>query len=1145
MTTEFFHCHTHSEYSLLDGSTRVKDMPAIAKEHGQSAVGITDHGTLSGALKFWKASKEHGVKSVFGVEAYVTPDLKDKTKDSSTNHLILLAQNRTGLENLFALSQIGWTQGFYRKPRIDHQALEKHSEGLICLSACMAGEVARAMELSSEEASKRGLEIPQHFSRYIITDEAVEKIKMYQKIFGDRYYLEVQPGNPQELNAYLHLLAEDLGIKPVVTVDSHYDHCSSKADEELILIMQQLSGFKKSDRDFAHLMAEEAAREPTMMKRLNRLWPNRGLRFDHHDLHMMSRQEVVERMDAQGFFGNELADTTLEIAERCEQVDFATGVTYIPKVNKRYNSDDYLEALVWDGLESRGLADDPVYRDRIEEELRVIKGKKFSDYFLIVWDIYNEARRRNIYVGPGRGSAAGSLVCYCLRITNIDPIKYNLLFFRFLDPERPDWPDIDMDFEHRYRDEMKRYVEEKYGERYSLSTYTQFKAKGTVASICKAFGMKEADIRSVTKHFESLDELENSEVEALKRFRAKHPEVLSIAKKLEGQVYQHGMHAAGVVIADRPMWKIAPIESRTDPEDKSQRVPVVGFDMGDAEEVGLIKFDFLGLTNLTVIHDAIDLIKERHGVEVDWENLEPNDPDVLKMLDAQNTVGVFQCESSQYRNLISEQGIDDFSDLVASNALVRPGAFETVAKDYIKRKHGREETTYPHPDMEPWLKDTYGLAVYQEQVMMYSVILGGFTQGEANKLRKIIGKKRDAAEFKPFYDKWIANAGAKIGEKEADRLWHEFEKHAGYSFNLSHAVSYSYISYVTAYLKYHYPIEYIYALIKWEKSDMGRMTYLLEARRLGIEVLPPDVNLSEKDMIVEGNSLRFGLSEIKQVGDTAALHIIEKRPFSSWAQWSESIVPRKCNSRVVESLVAVDALRSIPDAPHNSEAYKNYMEYLSYPVDLEHVADLGINFNPISDYDEDASGEYMVVCGVVKSIKRTSTYVRLELEDVSGKMTCFGSMDNDLSTGEVVMALVGDKTMLGYARVTGFKERRERGTLDGFESLLLGEGFKSVEPLYGWGIGKIGDSKSLVMPLSVRRITTKTGKKMAFAMITDGSSVLKLTIFPKTWEAIQHLIKEYEPICVRLESLRDGGWTINEDGIINARELMERRTNGK
>lgn len=1122
MTTDFAHLHAHSEYSLLDGKTRVTEMPLIAKSHGQSAIGLTDHGTLGGALKFWESAKEAEVKGIFGVEAYVTPDLKVKDKDSPTWHLILLAQNRQGLENLFALSKIAWIDGFYRRPRIDHNALDLHSEGIIALSACMASETSRALE-------KGDLIYPGP------TNEALEVLRRYQSIYGDRFYVELQPGNPRDLNACLSEMAEDLNLKTVVTVDSHYDHCSSKAHEEMLLTMQQISGFKKSDRDYAHLMFEEAKRETTLMNRINKLWPNRGLRFDHLELHLMNREEVVSRMNDQGFYGNDLADTSLEIAERCEQVEFKTGVNYLPKISKSFDSNEYLEALAWEGLEDRGLDKDPEYRKRLEFELGVIKDMDFSDYFLVVWDIINEARNRNIYVGPGRGSSAGSLVCYALKITNIDPIKYKLLFFRFLDPSRPDWPDIDMDFEHRGRDEMKDYVEEKYGERYSLCTYSQFRAKGLIASVGKVLGLKESEVRAATKHFSTMDEYESAD--ALKGFRAKHPEILPIARDFEGQISGTGMHAAGVVIANRPMETIVPIESRTDPDDKKLRVPVTGFDMDDAEKVGLLKFDFLGLANLSIVHDAIDLIKERHGIDIDWENLEPDDKDVLEMLNGRNTIGVFQMESGQFANLISDQGIHDFSDIYAANALVRPGAYETVAKSFTKRKHGLEDVDFPHEDVEEWLGDTYGLVIYQEQLMALSVVLGGFTWGEANILRKIIGKKRDAKEFEPFFNKWIENAGAKIGKAKAKKLWSDFEKHAGYSFNLSHSVAYSYISYVTAYLKYYYPLEYIYALLRNEKKAMTRMTYLLEAKRMGIKILPPDVNHSSQEMMVDGDALRFGLSDIKNVGFAAADHIIESRPFKNWDEWNDKIIARKCNSRVVESLVAVNAFSSIEGAPVNSSAEGNYMEYLNFPVDLDSVSSLGIEYDPIDKYEEGKG--HIVVCGVVKDIKRTSTYVKIELEDITGQLTCFGSMDNDLNKGEVIIALIGDKSMMGYARVDGFKERIESGNLDRFEKILLGRGFDTVEDLRGFGFGDLSSAKPMVIPLNIRRITTKTGKKMGFINVTDGSTIRRITVFPKTWEKLESSLIELHPICVKLGKLDDGGTVLND--AILAEELLDRQ----
>ena len=397
------HLHTHTEYSILDGYTSVTDLPRIAKEHGDPAVAQTDHGSLGGSLAFWKAGKEHDIKTMFGVETYVTTDIDVKDKDSPTWHLILIAMNQTGRNNLFAMSKIAWTRGFYRKPRVDHKTLAAHSEGVICISACMASQLARALESGTEKelGDNRWNADPK---------AAMDVARLYAGIFPDRYYIELQPGNPGILNEKLKLIADALKLPTVVTVDSHYDHCESKANEELLLTMQQVSGFKKSDRDFAHLQYEEAKREPTLMKRLRKLWPNKGLSFEKHELHLMTRDEVVDKMIAQGFDGVSLADTTLDIAERCEQVDFNTKKNYLPKLNANFDSAEWLRELVYDGLEARGVHKDPRYIERAEYELEVINSKGFNDYFLIVWDIYNEARKRNIYVGPGRGSAAGCVV---------------------------------------------------------------------------------------------------------------------------------------------------------------------------------------------------------------------------------------------------------------------------------------------------------------------------------------------------------------------------------------------------------------------------------------------------------------------------------------------------------------------------------------------------------------------------------------------------------------------------------------------------------------------------------------------------------------------------------------------------------------
>lgn len=1122
--TDFCHLHLHGEMSILDGNNRIKEIPKIGRDLGHGSIALTDHGTLSGSLRFLNACQEQDIHGILGVETYVTTDLDVKDKETPTWHLILLAKNMVGRTNLFRMSEIAWSQGFYKKPRVDHKVLAQHSEGIIALSGCQASETCKAIESGDNE-------------------RAIEALRGYRDIYRNDFYIELQPGNTPELNHKLADLGDHLSIRKTVTCDAHYSNKEFRGQEELLLIMQQVAGFKDSDKEYAKLMYDQSKQEPTLLKRLNVLWPNRKLRFDSLELHIMSRQEVVEKMNEQKFDGEELADSTLEIAAKCTPTSFATNINYLPKQHD--DPDSYLRELVMQGLRKKGLTVKQEYLSRANEELALLKDKGFANYFLIVWDIVREAKARNIYMSPGRGSAGGSLVAYALGITKLDPIKYKLLFFRFLDPSRNDWPDIDMDFEHTRRDEMKDYVKDKYLNAVTLCNFSEFQAKGLVRSLARALAIPLSEVNDVCKHFMTLEEYEAND--RTKSFRARHPEILGLAKQFEGQISGTGMHAAGVVMADRPLSEIIPIETRVDPEDKKRRVKVSAFDMEDAEKVNLIKFDFLGLNTLTAIHHCIDLIKERHNRSIDWENLEPNDPAVLATFNSANTTGIFQMESSAYRKLLLEMGVDNFNDLVASNALVRPGAYLTVAKDYISRKKGQTKITYPHDDVVEELQDTLGIYMYQDQIMQLAVKLGGFTWGESNKLRKIIGKKKDVKEFMPYYEAWMKRASEKIGTKEAEKMWSNFEKYSGYGFNLAHSTCYSYLGYVCGWLKYYYPLEYIYSLLKNEKKDTNRMTYLLEARRMGIKILPPSVNHSQKNMSVDGNSLRFGLEDVKQVGFAACEEIIKKRPFDSWEDFNERVAARKCNSRVIESLVAVDAFRDIKGAPYNNNAQENYQEYLNYPIALETLGDLELDIVNIEDIDQSDKSIFTIICGVTKNIKKTATYIRIDVEDITGTITVFGSMNNDLSDGEAIVCLVGSNTMLGYTRLKALTARLESGNLDNFERFLF-QGrdgidlFKDLSRLRQLGFGKLGESeKSLVMPMQIRQVTTKTGKEMCFAYLTDGEIVVQVTIFPAVWSTLKHLLFEWVPVCVKLGVLDDGGYTLWKDSVRDARTLLEKK----
>lgn len=1116
MTTDFFHHHLHTELSILDGNTKVEEVLQTAKALGQSSIAVTDHGSLAASYQFYSLAKEYEIKPVFGLEGYISDDINQKDKEKEIYHLILLAMNRQGLENLFTISKIAWTKGFYRKPTIDHKVLRQYSDGLICTSSCMAGELARAIERDRR-------------------DEAIDILAAYKSIFGDRFYVELQPGNPKELNWELMELALKLHIKTTVAVDSHYCRHEDKAVEELLLTMQQVSGMKLSERKAAEFNYEFAKSQPNLIERLKVLWPNKGLSFVEHDLFIMGGDEVRHRMNAQGFDGVELCGRTLEIAERCENVELVRKENYLPKVFKDINSFSKLCELAYDGLKTRGSKDgfDARYTARLEYELQIIKDKNFADYFLIIWDVINEARNRNIYTGPGRGSVAGSLVAWCLFITALDPLKYNLVFERFISPERTEYPDIDLDIEDRRREELKAYIEEKYGESVSISTFTTLAGKSIIRSIGRALAIPLPEVDDVCKRFKDLDDFES---EATKEFRAAHPEVLPLAEKLQGHVSASGMHAAAVVVANRPLEQILPIESRTNPEDKKTRVPVTAYAMDDVAAVGLIKFDFLGLNTLSVIHDAIDLIEQRHGVKVDWENLEPDDPDVLASLCAGHTTGIFQMESGPYRKLLAAMKGDSFEDLVASNALVRPGAFNSVAPEWIKRKHGAQVTSL-HPDIDADLAATYGLVVYQESVMQLAHKLAGFTWEKAYKFLKLMAKKKSVEEFKPYYDSWMAGAGEKVGTPKAQQLWDDMEKWANYGFSRNHSVPYTFLGYVTGWLKLHYPLEYMYGLLRAEKKDMTRMTYLLEARRLGINLLPPDVILSDDYIKIEGNALRFGLADVKGVGPAAVQEIISKRyRFSTYEDFEANIEKRKCNARVVEALLSVDAFASMSKgAPRNWAAEQNYLERLSYPIGLEKL-DIAVDFAPLEEYEEP---NFAIVCAVVKAIKRTDRYVRIDFEDTTGMVTVFGDMDNDLKTGEMVIALVGDKSLINYARIKGLNERLQNGTGNEFERYIsTRDVWDKYSLLFKYGFGGFESEKILALPLKIKTLTTKAGQKMGLCYFVDINDVIGKTItWASSWAEVRPQLQEWKVVALR-PVFKGSDMTLYENCIIEGDKIL-------
>ncbi|NDB85588.1 MAG: DNA polymerase III subunit alpha, partial [Alphaproteobacteria bacterium] len=587
--------------------------------------------------------------------------------------------------------------------------------------------------------------------------------------------------------------ADEFKVKPIVTPDCHHVDPSQKEIQELKLILNTYSNKIQKDATY-----EKSKKQGDLMKRLDYLYgADRQMSFNKFDIHLLSYEEIKEAMEKQAVWRTDIYENTIDLANKIEDYDIQDGLNLLPVQYK--NPDKQLKELAMEGLKDKGLDTNQEYLDRLEEELKVIKDKNFGPYFLVVQSMISWAKKEKIMVGPGRGSSAGSLLCYALGITDIDPLKHGLLFFRFINPERNDFPDIDTDIQDSRRDEVKDYLVRQYKHVASIATFLEFKDKGVVRDVARALNIPLVDVNKVLKLVDTWDEYCSSKTTAW--FREKYPEVEQYGEQLRGRIRGTGIHAAGVVTSKNPIFRYAPMETRNSPG-SDDRIPVVAVDMEEAEKIGLIKIDALGLKTLSVINDTLAIIKDREGTDIDLLNIDMDDQKVYQMLSEGYTKGVFQCEATPYTNLLVKMGVKNLAELAASNALVRPGAMNTIGKDYIERKHGRQAVNYLHQTMKPFTEETYGCILYQEQVMQACVQLGGMSWSEADKVRKIIGKKKDAREFDAFRDRFVDGASKFVSPNQARDLWHDFEAHAGYSFNKSHAVAYSTLSYWTAWLKY-------------------------------------------------------------------------------------------------------------------------------------------------------------------------------------------------------------------------------------------------------------------------------------------------------------------------------------------------------
>ncbi len=876
MENKFTHLHVHTEFSLLDGACRIEELIDKAKNLNMTSLAITDHGCMYGVVEFFKSAKKKGIKPILGFEAYVSPRKmtdKDPQIDKNQFHLILLAENYEGFKNIMKLCSIGFVDGYYYKPRIDHETLRLHSKGVIALSACLAGEVQSHLLDNNYE-------------------QAVKVVLEYRDIFGENnFFLEMQDHGMREqkdVNKALVRMSKDTGVQLVATNDVHYINKEDAYFHDVLLCIQMQKTINEDDR----------------------------MKFPTDEFYLKSYKEMSE------LFPEEAIANTVKIAERCNvELDFDT--VHLPefKIPDGYTKAEYFREICQNGLKERYKNIDDEIQKRLDYEISIIEQMGYVDYFLIVWDFIKYSKDNKIMVGPGRGSAAGSLVAYSMKITNIDPLKYNLIFERFLNPERISMPDIDVDFCYERREEVIEYVKQKYGKEKvaQIITFGTMAARGAIRDVGRALDLQYKDIDTIAKKIPVsigmtiTGALEiNKELKDLYEGDLKVKKLIDLALKVEGLPRHASTHAAGVLISKEDVTEYVPLSRNKD-------VITTQFNMIELEELGLLKMDFLGLRTLTVIRDAVELIEINHGIKVDFNNCQYDDKEVYKLFAAADTLGIFQFESTGMRAFLSDLKPTEFENIVAANAMYRPGPMGQIPV-YVKNKQNPENIEYLHPKLEHILNVTYGCMVYQEQVMQIVRDIGGFTMGRSDLLRRAMGKKKMSVMLeerqnfiygKPAVNEEQSILGAVnngVDEKTANEIYDLMVEFAKYAFPKAHSVAYAALAYETAWLKHYYPVEFMAALISSIMGSTGTVSlYIRECKRLGIKILPPDVNESCDKFTVENGKIRFGLAAVKNVGSNVIADIVaareKKGKFTSFMDFCTKVDQSVLNKRQIESLI--------------------------------------------------------------------------------------------------------------------------------------------------------------------------------------------------------------------------------------------------
>ncbi len=1049
----FAHLHVHTEYSLLDGSNKIKECISRVKELGMDSVAITDHGVMFGVIDFYRAAKAEGIRPILGCEVYVAPGSRfDKETGGSGedryHHLVLLAENNTGYQNLMKIVSRGFTEGYYYKPRVDMEILEEYHEGIIALSACLAGEVQRNI--------LRGMYA-----------EGKEAALRYERVFGKgNFFLELQDHGMQEqktVNQSLLRMSEETGIQLVATNDIHYTYKEDVKPHDILLCIQ--TGKKLQDED--------------------------RMRYEGGQYYIKSEEEMRNLFP----YALKALENTQSIAERCN-VEIEFGVTKLPKfdVPEGYDSWQYLNKLCFEGLEKRY---DPVaveLKERLEYELSVIKSMGYVDYFLIVWDFIKDARDHDIIVGPGRGSAAGSIVSYCLGITSIDPIKYQLLFERFLNPERVSMPDIDIDFCYERRQEVIDYVVKKYGSDrvVQIVTFGTMAARGVIRDVGRVMDLPYAFVDTIAKMVPTELNITltkalsaNSELRNMYEEDPQVKELIDMSKRLEGLPRHTSMHAAGVVISQKAVDEYVPLSLGSDGSVTTQ------FTMTTLEELGLLKMDFLGLRTLTVIQNAAELAGKSAGHPIDMEKIDYDDKEVLESIGTGRTDGVFQLESAGMKSFMKELKPHSLEDIIAGISLYRPGPMDFIPQ-YVKGKNHSGTITYDCPQLEPILAPTYGCIVYQEQVMQIVRDLAGYTLGRSDLLRRAMSKKKGDVMQKERQNFVYGNEAEGvpgcvkngIDEKTANKIYDEMIDFAKYAFNKSHAAAYAVVSYQTAYLKYYYPVEFMAALMTSVIDNPSKVSeYIYSCRQMGIEILPPDINKGMGNFSVDQGNIRYGLAAIKSIGRPVIQAIIAEREangaFKNLKDFIERLSGKEVNKRTIESFIKAGAFDGL------GGTRKQFM---------------------------------MIYLKILEQVNQERKY------SMTGQMSLFDLVDDeqkkefdvalpDVGEYEKEMKLAFEKEVIGVYLTGHPLEDYEEKWRKSISKTTLD--FQIDEET---GRARVHDGAREIVGGMITAKTikyTKNNKTMAFLTIEDLAGTVEVVVFPRDYEKTQRFLEEDSKVFVR------------------------------